>query len=108
MKNTLENTVCSFVEAAFPGAFEPSSSLLFQVRAFELWRDGEGWSCNDSWRLEKEVTAEMVLEAARGRWGVFKANYSSRARVKDIKDVGYDTTIHLEVEGLPFLEICPA
>ena len=108
MKHTLESTVRAFIEAAFPGAFEPSSPLLFEVRAFSLWRDGEGWSCNDSWRVERDATAERVLEAARGRWEVFKANYASRARVKDLQNAGYETTISLEVDGLPFLDICPA
>ena len=105
MKHTLESTVSAHLESVFPDAFDPASPLVFNVVAFELWRDHIGWTCNDSWRIAHAVTAEGVLEAARGRWEVFKANYFSRARVRDIKDNGFDERISLEVDGLPFLEI---
>ena len=96
---TLEQKISSFLPSYCPGE-------SFAVRAFELWREPEGWSMNDSWKLASGCNRERLLEIARGRWEVFKANYASRARVCDIEDTGYvDGLIDLEVDCLPFLGI---
>jgi hypothetical protein len=52
------------------------------------------------------VDREGVLEAARGRWEVFKHNYAKRARVCDLNDIGYEPDrVSLECNYLSFLEI---
>ena len=77
----------------------------YSVIAHELWGDGDGWSVNDSWYLSRNVDKAQVLEVARGRWEVFRANYSPRAKVKDLSFDGDDSVIYLNVDGIPFLEI---
>lgn len=83
---------------------------LFDVCAYELCGNRkEGFDCNDLWRLRRAVTLPDVLEAARGRWEVFKLNYLPKARVCDIKDstgeLGYAAI--LDVDCVPYLEIRP-
>ena len=80
----------------------------YDVIAHELQYDGEFYSTNSSWYLTRDADIQSVLEAARGRWEVFKVNYSPRARVSDIQDLGYDDNISLAVDGIPFLEIRPS
>lgn len=78
----------------------------FDVVAHELWGNSqEGFSTNSSWYIATNADLSQVLEAARGRWEVFKANYLPKARVGDISDSGYDSTLSLEVDFVPFLEI---
>jgi hypothetical protein len=78
----------------------------FDVVAFELWGNSrEGFDCNNAWHIARGVELNEVLEAARGRWEVFKANYLPKARVCDISDTGFDSTLSLEVDSIPFLEI---
>lgn len=79
----------------------------FDVIAFELWGNiREGFDCNNLWHIARKTDAVGVLDAARGRWEVFKVNYHPRARVSDIQDASCspDRAL-LEVDCIPFLEI---
>jgi hypothetical protein len=90
-------------------ATNASSLSRFDVIAFELWGNSrEGFDCNNSWHIARGVELNEALEAARGRWEVFKVNYAPKARVRDIVDTGYDANLALEVDCIPFLEILPS
>jgi hypothetical protein len=81
----------------------------FDVMAYELWGNSrEGFETNSSWFIAKDADIEEALEAARGRWEVFKVNYCPKARVCDIADTGFDSTLSIEVDCVPFLEIRPS
>ena len=83
-----------------------STNSRFNVIAHELWGNKwGGYETNTSWFIAKDADLEETLEAARGRWEVFKLNYYSKARVGDIIDTGYDCDLSLEVNCIPFLEI---
>jgi hypothetical protein len=83
-----------------------TSETRFDIVAHELWGNSrEGFETNASWYIKTNATIEEALEAARGRWEVFKANYLPKARVCDISDIGYDESLNLEVDCVPFLEI---
>ena len=83
-----------------------TNEARFDVVAHELWGNSqEGYSTNSSWYIATNADLSQVLEAARGRWEVFKANYLPKARVCDITDTGFDSTLSLEVDFVPFLEI---
>jgi hypothetical protein len=78
----------------------------FDVVAHELWGNSQdGFETNSSWYIKTNATLKEALEAARGRWEVFKVNYLPKARVCDISDTGFDSTLSLEVDCVPFLEI---
>ena len=78
----------------------------FDVVAHELWGNSrDGFETNTSWYLRKGADLQDALEAARGRWEVFKVNYLPKARVCDIEDVNYGDSLSLEVGCVPFLEI---
>lgn len=78
----------------------------FNVIAHELWGNSrDGLSVNSSWFIAANADIAQVLEAARGRWEVFKLNYLPKARVSDISDTGFDSTLSLEIDCIPFLEI---
>jgi hypothetical protein len=78
----------------------------FNVVAHELWGNSEeGFSTNSSWYIATNADIETVLESARARWEIFKLNYLPKARVGDIQDTGFDSTLSLEVDYVPFLEI---
>jgi hypothetical protein len=78
----------------------------FDVVAFELWGNSrEGFETNSSWCIATNATLEEALEAARGRWEIFKVNYLPKARVGDIVDNGCSDDLSLEVDCVPFLEI---
>jgi hypothetical protein len=82
------------------------SNARFEVVAFELWGNArEGFDTNSAWYLSKNADADQVLQDARGRWEAFKVNYLPKARVSDIADIGFDSTLSLEVDSVPFLEI---
>ena len=99
-QNTLENKLRTMMlEVSAPEA-------RFDVVAFELWGNArEGFDCNNAWRIARNADLAEVLEAARARWEVFKINYLPKARVADISDTGFDSTLSLEVDSVPFLEI---
>jgi hypothetical protein len=83
-----------------------TNTARFDVIAFELWGNSrDGFDCNSAWEIATNADIETVLESARGRWEVFKLNYLPKARVCDIEDTGFDDTISLEVDCVPFLEI---
>jgi hypothetical protein len=78
----------------------------FDVVAHELWGNSrEGFETNSSWFITKDADIEEALEAARGRWEVFKVNYLPKARVCDIEDYSCNSYLSLEVGCVPFLEI---
>lgn len=78
----------------------------FDIVAFELWGNSrDGFDTNSSWYIKTNATLEEALEAARGRWEIFKLNYLPKARVGDIVDNGYSDDLSLEVDCVPFLEI---
>ena len=78
----------------------------FDVVAFELWGNSrDGFDCNNAWKIATNADLSQVLEAARGRWEIFKLNYLPKARVGDITDSGYDDNLSLEIDCVPFLEI---
>lgn len=82
------------------------ANARFEVVAFELWGNArEGFDTNSAWYLSKNADADQVLQDARGRWEAFKVNYLPKARVADIEDTGFDSTLSLEVDSVPFLEI---
>ena len=99
---TLESTIRDFLTPYPP-------ETLFKVRAHELLHDGEGWSSNDRFTLASAAPRDEIPAIARARWEVFKVNYSPRARVSDLADIGYDPAIGLmlECDFLPFLDIEP-
>lgn len=105
MNTTKQNTLESKIRAmilevnALPEA-------RFDVVAFELWGNArEGFETNSAWYIANNADLAEVLEAARARWEIFKANYLPKARVSDISDTGFDSTLSLEVDSVPFLEI---
>jgi hypothetical protein len=78
----------------------------FNIAAHELWRDHEGgWSSNDRWLIIRDATLPDALAAIRGRWEIFKVNYSPRARVADITDNGEGNHYSLECDHIPFVDI---
>lgn len=85
------------------------TNARFDVVAFELWGNArEGFDTNSAWYLSKDADADQVLQDSRGRWEAFKVNYLPKARVCDIQDTGHDSTLSLEVDCIPFLEIRPS
>ena len=98
-RQTLETTIKELL------ANHPADST-YTILAHELWRDGEGWTSNDAWYLARNASLSEALSIARGRWEVFKVNYSPRARVADIADIGYESGGYsLECNHLPFIDI---
>jgi hypothetical protein len=84
----------------------PEANARFDVVAFELWGNArEGFDCNNAWHIARNADLAEVLESARARWEIFKVNYISKARVCDLTDTGFDSTLSLEVDSVPFLEI---
>jgi hypothetical protein len=83
-----------------------TNETRYNVVAHELWGNSrEGFETNSSWYIKTNATLEEALEAARGRWEVFKVNYLPKARVGDIVDNGWSDDLSLEVDRVPFLEI---
>lgn len=86
-------------------------STRYTLRAHALTHDGEGWSSNDRFTIAQDVDLPAALEAIRGRWEVFRANYSARARVADLAapherhEFDGQALDHWEVDCLPFLDI---
>lgn len=84
----------------------PDANARFEVVAFELWGEPEGgYSTNNAWHIARNADLAEVLESARARWEIFKVNYLPKARVCDLTDTGFDSTLSLEVDCIPFLEI---
>ena len=92
-----------------PFSLHPSSR--YTLRAHCLLHDGTGWSSNDRFTIARDTDLAGALRAIRGRWEVFRANYSARARVADL-DAPHERhefdgqVLDLwEAAGLPFLDI---
>lgn len=81
------------------------STEKFDVIAYELTHDGEGWSVNRPWYLSRDSDKAQIMADIRGRWEVFKENYLPRGRVCDITDDGDEDTIYLDCQEIPFLEL---
>jgi len=82
-----------------------TSETRFDIVAHELWGNSEEGFSTNSWYIASNADIETVLESARARWEIFKLNYLPKARVGDISDTGFDSTLSLEVDCVPFLEI---
>jgi hypothetical protein len=78
----------------------------FSIIAHELWGNSrEGYHTNTSWYLARGADFADLLRIARGRWEVFKVNYSPRATIHGLSFEGDERTVYAESEGIPFLEI---
>ena len=100
-RQTLETVIREYIAAHDP-------ETRFDVIAFELWGNRrEGFDCNDKWFIRRNADLPEVLNAARGRWEIFKLNYLPAARVSDLEDTGWEDTVSLEIDAVPFLEIRP-
>ena len=78
----------------------------FSIIAHELWGNlREGYQTNTSWYLARNADFADLLRVARGRWEVFKVNYSPRATIQGLSFDGDKFTIYVESDGIPFLEI---
>jgi len=103
-RQTLETLIDSLL-SGFP------ETATFDISAFELWGNArDGFDCNSSWYIGRDVPRDAVAEYARGRWEVFKVNYLPKARVSDIADINChaESGLSLEVDCVPFLDIRPA
>jgi hypothetical protein len=81
---------------------------LFNVVAFEMQNDGEGWSVNTPFRIASGVTPAELPEIVRGRWEVIAANYG-RKSVSGLADISYlDTEVSIESDHFPIVDIRPA
>jgi hypothetical protein len=97
----LENKIRNLIKET-----KATDETRYNVVAHELWGNSEeGFSTNSSWYIASNADIETVLESARARWEIFKVNYLPKARVGDIQDTGFDSTLSLEVDYVPFLEI---
>lgn len=102
-RQTLETLIASLL-SDYP------ETATFDIAAFELWGNArDGFDCNSSWYIARDVPRDSVADHARGRWEVFKANYLPRARVSDIADINHhaESGLSLEVDCVPFLDIRP-
>ena len=89
-----------------------SPSALFNVKAYEMLYDGEGWSVNTPFRIASGVTRDELPAILRDRWEVIAANYG-RKSVSDLVDVSRDhgyrgATVMLESDYFPIACIWPA
>jgi hypothetical protein len=100
-KGSLEARIASLIQSA-----EVSPESRFKVIAYELTHDGCGWSVNSPFCILSEGDLAECLEASRGRWEVYKANYDSRATVTGIADISDEPdSLELESGMTPFLRI---
>lgn len=99
-KGTLERRIYNMLE-------DCHGVTRFDVIAYELTNDGNGWSVNTPFHIGRKCDTQEVLSHARGRFEVFKANYASRARINTLEDTSDGDTYLLDCEGIPFLEIRP-
>ena len=104
-KNSLEARA---VDLLRPFSLDPSTR--YTLRAHALTHDGEGWSSNDRFTIARDVDLSDALDAIRGRWEVFRTNYSPRARVSYLESFdGYQHDNEIadlwSVDCLPFLDL---
>lgn len=84
----------------------PQGDGPFDVTAFELTHDGEGWSVNTPFRIGKRMDRAETIYTLRQRWEIFKVNYLPKARVSDLADTGYtDGVCNLEVACTAFADV---
>jgi hypothetical protein len=78
-----------------------------KVVAYGMMRDEcGGWSVNTPFCIARDVSALEALEAVRGRWEVYKVNYSPRARVSALADTSDQPGVcEWEEAQTPFLRI---
>lgn len=94
------------LEKRFQSELVDLANRSFAIIAHELWGNSrEGYETNTSWFLARNADFEDLLRVARGRWEVFKVNYSPRATIHGLSFDGDERTIYIESEGIPFLEI---
>jgi len=89
-----------------------SPSALFNVKAYEMTHDGEGWSVNAPFRIASGVTREELPGIVRERWEAIAANYGRKsvsALVDVANDHGYGPqNVNLESDYFPVVAIFPA
>ena len=83
----------------------PVAWEAFKLVAYEMTREREGgWSVNTPFSMGSGVDRDEAIEILSARWEIFKLNYSKRARVRDIQDVG-DENCELEVDCIAFARV---
>ena len=84
----------------------PAGDGPFKVIAFELTHDGESWSVNTPFCIGDNLDRTETISRLRSRWEIFKANYNSKARVRDIQDIGCEEgECNLEVNCTAFADV---
>ena len=84
----------------------PTGDGPFDITAFELTHDGDSWSVNTPFNIGKNLDRAETISRLRSRWEIFKLNYNSKARVKDLEDCGYeDGESNLEVNCTAFADV---
>lgn len=102
-RKTLKTAIREILESFPPGT-------RWDVHALELWGNRrEGLSVNDAWTIARDADAAEVIEAAAGRWEIFKINYHPKARVADLDctEISLDFDCHVECAQIPFLTLRP-
>lgn len=102
-RKTLKTAIREILELFPPGT-------RWHVYALELWGNRrDGLEVNDAWRIASDVDAAEVIEAASGRWEIFKLNYHPSARVRDLDctEVLPDCDCNVECSQIPFLTLRP-
>jgi len=89
-----------------------SPSALFNVQAYEMTHDGEGWSVNAPFPIASGVTREELPGIVRGRWEVIAANYG-RKSVSAMRAVANDhgygpQSENIAHDKIPIVAIFPA
>lgn len=93
------------LEAKLMAWLSPDLRASYDVIAYELTHDGQGWSVNTPFKIATDVGIAGLLEVLRGRWEVYKANYSPRATVASLADIGEGNTFELESDCIPFARV---
>ena len=102
-RKTLKTAILEILESFPPGT---------RWHVYALTLDGnrrEGLEVNDAWCIAGNADAAEVIEAAAGRWEVFKINYHPSARVRDLDctEISPDFDCNVECSQIPFLTLRP-
>jgi hypothetical protein len=102
-RKTLKTAIREILESFPPGT-------RFDVLALELLGNRrEGLSVNSAWRITSNADIPEAVEAAAGRWEIFKLNYLPHARVADLdcSEISGEFDCHVECQQVPFLTLRP-
>lgn len=84
----------------------PLDGALWDVTAYTLWVQPEGWAVFTGFTIGQAMDKGEVIAILRSRWEVFKLNYLPKARVEDLTDSSReDDIIDLEVDCTAFASI---